>query len=158
MPAGRAVTEEKSERIAVGAVIVDDEGRAFVHRRAYDRALFPGCWDIPGGHVEGDETPLEALAREVNEETGWRLARVVAELGESVWIGDDGIQRRNFDYLVEVEGDLSTPRLEQPQQIEYGWIGPDELDRLMQNRTADKTLLRDIVARGLSEAARRRRS
>jgi 8-oxo-dGTP diphosphatase len=156
MPAGRAVTEEKSERVAVGAVIVDDRGRVFVHRRAYDRTLFPGCWDIPGGHLEGEETPLEALAREVYEETGWRVARIVADLGECVWTGDDGIRRREYDYLVEVEGDLSSPRLEHPKQIEYDWIGPEELDRLMENRTSDKALVRDIVARGLSEAARRR--
>jgi hypothetical protein len=72
-------------------------------------------------------------------------------------MGDDGVRRRNFDYLVEVEGDLSSPRLEQPQQIEYDWIGPEDLDRLMENRTPDRTLLRDTVARGLSEAARQRR-
>lgn len=111
------MTEEQSERVAVGAVIVDDQGRAFVHRRAYYRALFPGCWDIPGGHVEGDETPLEALAREVDEKTGWRLARVVADLGESFWMGDDGVRRRNLDYLVEVEGDLSSPRLEEAARL-----------------------------------------
>jgi 8-oxo-dGTP diphosphatase len=152
------VAEERSERIAVGAVIVNDEGRAFVHRRAHDRALFPGCWDIPGGHLEGEETPLEALAREVYEETGWHLAKVVAHLGECVWTGDDGVLRREFDYLVEVKGDLSAPRLERPKHIEYGWVGPDELDRLMENRTWAEALVRDIVARGLSEAARQRRS
>lgn len=147
---------EKSERVAVGAVIVDEEGRAFVHRRAHDRALFPGSWDIPGGHVEGEETPLEALAREVYEETGWRLARVVADLGESIWIGDDGVRRREFDYLIEVEGDLTTPRLEHPKHIEYDWVGADDLDRLLENPTPDETLVRDIVARGISEAVRRR--
>ncbi len=150
------MTVERSEQVAVGAIIVDDEGRVFVHRRGYDRALFPGCWDIPGGHVEGDETPLEALAREVQEETGWRVAHVVAELGESVWTGDDGVLRREYDYLVEVEGDLSSPRLEHPKQIEFDWVDADDLDRLMENRTSDETLVRDIVARGLSEAARRR--
>jgi 8-oxo-dGTP pyrophosphatase MutT (NUDIX family) len=150
------VTGEKSERVAVGAVIVDEEGRAFVHRRAYDRALFPGSWDIPGGHVEGEETPLEALAREVYEETGWRLAKVVADLGESVWIGDDGVRRREFDYLIEVEGDLTSPRLEHPKHIEYDWVDADDLDRLLENPTPDETLVRDIVARGISEAVRRR--
>jgi 8-oxo-dGTP diphosphatase len=98
-------------RLVVGAVIVDD-GRAFVHRRAYDRSLFPGCWDIPGGHVDVGETPLDALGRELQEETGWRPRRVLAELGEVSWIGSDGEPRREIDYLVEVDGDLNAPRLE----------------------------------------------
>ena len=57
--------------LVVGAVIVNEDDRAFVHRRGYDRALFPGAWDIPGGHVEPGESPIDALRREVQEETGW---------------------------------------------------------------------------------------
>ena len=123
-----------------------------MHRRSDDRALFPGCWDVPGGHVEVGETPLDALRREVEEETGWRLRRVRAELGETRWTGSDGEPRREIDYLVEVDGDLSAPRLERPKHVEVAWVGMDELDRLMENRAPEQTLLRDIVARGLQVA------
>jgi 8-oxo-dGTP pyrophosphatase MutT (NUDIX family) len=140
-------------RLVVGAVIVN-EGRAFVHRRGYERSLFPGCWDIPGGHVDRDETPLDALRREVQEETGWSLRRVIAELGESTWTGDDGEERRELDYLVEVDGDLDAPCLEFPKQIEFAWVGVDDLDRLMENRTPAQTIVRDVVARGLRAACR----
>lgn len=33
-----------------------------------------GCWDLPGGGREGDETPLECVLRECFEELGLRLA------------------------------------------------------------------------------------
>jgi 8-oxo-dGTP diphosphatase len=138
--------------LVVGAVIVNCEGRAFIHRRGYDCALFPGAWDIPGGHVEAEESPIEALRREVHEETGWRLKRVVCELGEIEWTGTDGISRREINYLVEVDGDLDAPRLEQPQYIEYAWISLDEVDRLIEHRAPEQVLLRDVVARGLREA------
>lgn len=142
------------DRLAVGAVIVNDEGRAFVHRRGPDRQLFPNCWDLPGGHVEEGETPLEALEREVLEETGWRVRRVVAELGEMSWVGNDGVRRLELDYLVEVDGDLTAPRLEWPNHVEFAWVGPDELDRLMGEHTPPDADIRDLVARGLREAAR----
>jgi 8-oxo-dGTP diphosphatase len=147
--------EHPNGRLCVGAVIVDDEGRVFVHRRGPDRTLFPGCWDLPGGHVEPGEAPLDALRREIEEETGWRLRRVVAELGETTWTGDDGIRRRELDYLVEVDGDLSAPRLERPHHVEFAWVDLDEVDRLIEDSTPVDADIREIVARGLREAARR---
>jgi 8-oxo-dGTP diphosphatase len=144
--------EHPNGSLCVGAVIVDGEGRAFVHRRGPNRTLFPGYWDLPGGHVEPGEAPLEALRREIEEETGWRLRRVVAELGETRWTGDDGIWRRELDYLVEVEGDLAAPRLEWPHHVEFAWVDLDEVDRLVAPEDAD---IRHIVSRGLREAARR---
>jgi 8-oxo-dGTP diphosphatase len=143
-------------REVVSAVVVNEAGEAFVHRRAYDRELLPGTWDIVGGHVEPGETTLEALERELEEETGWRLARVVTELGEYTWTGNDGIERHEHVFLVDVHGDLDSPRLERPFHIEYAWIGRDELHKLMENREADETLLRSIVERALEEAEHNR--
>jgi 8-oxo-dGTP pyrophosphatase MutT (NUDIX family) len=42
----------------------------------------PGTWDVAGGHVEPGETPQQALAREIEEETGWRLRRIEAQVAD----------------------------------------------------------------------------
>jgi 8-oxo-dGTP diphosphatase len=34
------------------------------------RAPFAGLWSLPGGKVEGGETPRQAVCREIKEETG----------------------------------------------------------------------------------------
>jgi 8-oxo-dGTP diphosphatase len=138
-------------QLVVGAVIVNN-GRAFVHRRGDDRPLFPGCWDIPGGHVDDGETPLDALQRELAEETGWQLRRVRASLGEISWTGSDGEPRRELDFLVEVDGDLDAPRLETPKHVDFAWVTADELDRLLANRPAEGTLVCEVVTRGLRKA------
>lgn len=44
-----------------------------VHRSPGKRA-YPNVWDLPGGVVEAGETELEALARELHEELGVRVA------------------------------------------------------------------------------------
>ena len=139
-------------RRTVGAIIVNSEGLVFVQRRGDERTLFPGLWDIPGGHVEPNETPLEALAREVYEETGWRVRRVVAELDEWRWRGDDGAERHETDYVVEVRGDLSAPRLQRPDYVEYAWVGLGDLDRVIDPRTPEQLHVRELVERGVSAA------
>lgn len=45
-------------------------GRGLLLHRAPTRRWYPDCWDLPGGHVEPDETPHAALQRELLEELG----------------------------------------------------------------------------------------
>lgn len=129
----------------VGAVILDDRDRVFIQRRSAHRRLFPNCWDIVGGHVEPGETPEQALCREVAEETGWELREIVLPLGECTWVGSDGETRHERDYLITVNGDLGKPELEWDKHPEYRWLGPDELDVLLENREPGDVLLRDIL-------------
>jgi 8-oxo-dGTP pyrophosphatase MutT (NUDIX family) len=140
-------------RAVVGAVVVE-RGRAFVIRRSADRRLFPICWDVPGGHLEPGETTEEALAREIGEETGWSLAEILAELGEHRWLGDDGIERVERDFLVRVEGDLDRPRLELDKHPEGKWLAATELGLLLKARRPGDELTWRVVASGLEGAAR----
>ncbi|MEU3405214.1 NUDIX domain-containing protein [Streptomyces sp. NPDC006670] len=134
----------------VGAVVLDARGRAFAQKRAPGRRLFPDCWDVVGGHVEPGEGLLEALAREVEEETGWRLRRVRRLLGVTAWTGDDGGgTRHEADFLVEVDGDLDRPALEWSGHTAYGWFGPEDLPRLKENRAPGEYLVHDLVAKAL---------
>ncbi|MFE9552487.1 NUDIX hydrolase [Streptomyces sp. NPDC006692] len=138
------------ETWAVGAVILNRDGRAFAQQRSPHRRLFPDCWDIVGGHVEPGESLLDALAREVTEETGWRLRRVHRPLGITTWTGDDGNgTRHEADYLVEVDGDLDHPALEWSKHITYDWFGPDDLPRLKENRAPGEYLIHDLITKAL---------
>lgn len=138
------------ETWAVGAVVLDTDGRAFAQRRSPGRRLFPDCWDIVGGHVEPGETLLAALAREVEEETGWRLRAVRRLIGVSTWEGDDGQGlRHEADFVVDVDGDLARPRLEPGKHTEYDWFGPEDLERLKENRASGETLVHDVIAAAL---------
>lgn len=132
----------------VGALIRDDRNRVYVHRRSASRRLLPGTWDVVGGHVEAGETPQQALAREIAEETGWRLRRIEAKAADWEW-SHDGVVRRELDYLVEVDGDLSAPRLEPGKHDAHAWLGPDNLDLMMAGRLDGDRRLRDIAARAV---------
>ena len=129
----------------VGALIRDEQHRVYVHRRTANRRLFPGIWDIVGGHLEDGETPEQALAREVEEETGWQVREIVATVTDWEW-EHEGRVRRELDYLVTIDGDLRQPRLEEGKHDAGAWVGPDDLELLMVNRTDGDRRLRDIVA------------
>jgi len=53
---------------AACALLVDDAGRILLTRRAWEP--YAGMWDLPGGFLGEDEHPLDALRRELREETG----------------------------------------------------------------------------------------
>jgi ADP-ribose pyrophosphatase YjhB (NUDIX family) len=59
---------------AAEAVCFDERGRILLGRRAVDPGV--GLWDLPGGFLREDEHPLEALRREVREETALELETV----------------------------------------------------------------------------------
>ncbi|HEX2141497.1 MAG TPA: NUDIX domain-containing protein, partial [Candidatus Limnocylindria bacterium] len=93
----------------------------------------------------------------VAEETGWRVVgepRLIHVVDWDEVRGDPSTGRREFDFLVEVDGDLATPRLEWPKQVEWRWLGRDDLDLLDENRGADDGVVRRIVEIALERAGR----
>lgn len=133
----------------VGAVIRDERGRVLVLRRAWESTWFPGCWEIVGGHVDSGEDLRRALAREVAEETGFTLVGTPALLRVTDWqitTAEETHRRREFDFLVEVEETLRTPRLAPLEHVEFRWIGPHELDLLRENRAEDDDFIQRLVA------------
>jgi 8-oxo-dGTP pyrophosphatase MutT (NUDIX family) len=108
VPAGKPDRASAREYSAGGVVVRDEEVIAIVPtRRAADGSQVIA---LPKGHVDPGESPLEAAAREVREETGV-VAEPVTELGEArYWYRRDGrtIGKRVTFYLFKyVEGDTA---------------------------------------------------
>lgn len=56
----------------VQAVVYSSDNKILLIKRA-EGMLEGGKWALPGGFIDRDETRIEATAREVKEETGWRV-------------------------------------------------------------------------------------
>ena len=56
--------------VAAKAIIVNSSGEVLVIRRSPRSSFWPGSWDLPGGKMGDRERLADALAREVQEETG----------------------------------------------------------------------------------------
>ena len=110
---------KKFYRPSVRGIIFDDEGRiAMIYSRKYH------FYKFPGGGIEGDETHLETLAREIKEETGMTLIPESAkEFGEVLKIqnGDDPNEeiihiQQNFYYTCRVEDEIGEQDLDDDEK------------------------------------------
>jgi ADP-ribose pyrophosphatase YjhB (NUDIX family) len=106
------------------AVCVDDAGRVLLTRRAVEPWI--GSWDLPGGFVDEDEHPLDALRRELREETGLEV-EPLEFLG--VWMdrygGDSTASSTlNMFWRTRVVGGEPHPA---DDVAELRWFAPEEL-------------------------------
>lgn len=78
---GEDVVSIVQTALVVGAAIVDDLDRPTVllAARRTEPPQLAGGWELPGGKVESDEDPVQALHRELAEELG-----VSVELGAEI--------------------------------------------------------------------------
>lgn len=111
-------------QLVVGAIIVDSLShptRVLAARRSKPAEL-RGKWEFPGGKVEPDETPQQALVRELQEELSVRIV-VGEEVGE--WPINEHLQL--LLYLAEITEGNPTPG---EDHDEVRWLATHELDRV----------------------------
>lgn len=72
-------------RRAARVLLVDAAGRVLLLHGRDPARPSEQYWFTPGGGIEPGETPVQAAARELHEETG--LAATAEELGTSVFVG-----------------------------------------------------------------------
>ncbi|XP_020512658.2 nucleoside diphosphate-linked moiety X motif 17 isoform X1 [Labrus bergylta] len=65
--------QQRGIDVGVAIVLQTTNQRVLLTRRAKELRIFPNVWVPPGGHVEPEETLLDAGLRELQEETGLRL-------------------------------------------------------------------------------------
>jgi 8-oxo-dGTP diphosphatase len=97
------------------------DGLVLVARRATTTHL-PGAWEFPGGKIESDEEPADAVLRELREETGLVAATAAPLL---VFVHDYPDRRLRFHaFLVtDATGDVVTDG-----GRDFAWVGPASLD------------------------------
>ena len=108
-------------------LIHNQQEEFFVMRRSMSRTSRPGLPDLPGGHIQVDETDLTGLDRELVEETG-----LVLNTEDAIHVGYDaeyepgeGMCTRVL-YMLKIE--TARPRINLSKEHEgYEWVKKDKL-------------------------------
>ena len=104
----------------VGAIIENDNKEIFCALRSPKMSL-PNFWEFPGGKIEENETPEQALAREIKEEFNCEIA-----VGKKV-------EDTTYEYekvIVRLETYMSTILNGTPTALEHAdakWVPRNQL-------------------------------
>lgn len=110
----------------VGAVITNNSGQILVAQRPYSEVSYKSYkWEFPGGKVEENESPQEALKREIREELGSEII-LKNKIGELEYNYPDFKLKMDLFICQLKEG--SFPVAMEHNQIK--WISPEEMDSL----------------------------
>lgn len=90
------------ERDIVGAFIFSAD-RQLLLGKSVIGGVYQDQWIVPGGGVEADETKLQAVNREVNEEVGLDISEAEVEPIEGVSYGESVKRLRDTDETVLVK-------------------------------------------------------
>ena len=72
------------------AILENEEGKFLVTQRALDKKWAAGGWEMPGGGAKSEESSLDAIKREVKEETGLDVKNITY-FGNQPWPYPSGL-------------------------------------------------------------------
>ncbi len=130
-------------RCVVGATLLRQEnGTTQVLLVRAARGMTTGMWNIPGGFVEFNEHPEEALVREAREELGiecrpQRLIGVYSEL-----FAKPGDAHHLFGFMYLAEADTDNIQLDPDEIQDCGWFALDEAVHATRNPFAQQAFKR----------------
>ena len=129
-------------RIGVGAIIINKENKIFVGRRKDQPNN--DKWQMPQGGVNDGENFLNAVKRELEEETSIKNIKILKELEEwteyelpdyllgKIWKGKYRGQKQKW-FIVKFTGkdDEINLRTTHPEFIEWKWVSPEKLPNII---------------------------
>lgn len=110
---------------SVHILVFDMKGQLFVQKRSHSKDTNPGLWDTSAaGHVDAGELPLDAAARELQEELGLQVPTPalewVARLEPDADLGNEFIElyRITSDARMTLEaGEIDDGRWYEPASL-----------------------------------------
>lgn len=124
-------------QVGVKALIKNDKNQYLFLRRSAEKYLGKDKrWDIPGGRIEPEESLVDALTREVKEETNLDVDVASLQLvaAQDIFVQDKNFHAVRLTYYARAMGDVHLSE----EHTEYVWLSKQdaldgELDRYVRD-------------------------
>jgi len=118
-------------RIVVAGVIVKNQKVLLLQRNESEDVL-PGIWELPSGKREPGETSIEALLREIKEETGLSVivGRPISVFEYVVKTSGEIRDTTQINFLVYPAGPQEKVKINKKEHQAARWFKKEELSSL----------------------------
>ena len=128
-------------RVGVGIVVLNDKNEVFVGKRK-DNPV--DKWQMPQGGVDEDESFVDAMRRELNEETNIKSIKIIKEIDKwfeyelpnnllgKIWKGKFRGQKQRW-FVVKFVGKVDEINIntKYPEFIDWKWVKISELPNVI---------------------------
>lgn len=119
-------SEQFQPKVEIAALYIEHENRILLLHRQ-ERKSQGNLWGIPGGKVHKGETPLQAVIREVKEETGYDFSEQTIDHLDTVYIEYN--EKDHFVYhmfRVPFSGDPGAVKINFQEHKGFTWVTPQD--------------------------------
>ena len=131
------------QRVVVGGVIFNKEGKVLILQRSKDEDVFPEIWELPSGKREFFEDSQSSLIREIKEETGLSKIKIIIPFYVFEYKVEKQEEIRDttqINFLVKLLEDEEIKLSKEHQN--FAWISKDEIEKYKLSEATKKSILR----------------
>jgi 8-oxo-dGTP diphosphatase len=117
------IDDAMTKLIRVVAAVIEQDGRYLITQRR-KTAVLPLLWEFPGGRVEGEESDVDALQREVMHRLGAKI-----QCGALISFVNHPYEHYSVDLYLYACALLPGETLEARVVHDFKWVASSEFDR-----------------------------
>jgi ADP-ribose pyrophosphatase YjhB (NUDIX family) len=132
--------------LVVSAAVIDN-GKLLLVQEGKEHCR--GQWSLPGGRVEEGESLVDAVMREVLEETGYNV-RVAGVTPVLRYVSQYGFHCVRFNFVAGIVG--GTTSFDGSEILDVRWLAFDDIDVLADAELRTPTIARQVIGHVRSNA------
>lgn len=135
-------TSKFNPKIEVAAIYLECNDQILILHRQNDKSE-GNKWGIPGGKIDKNETPLQAIIRETKEETGFDISKQSIEALKAVFVEYD--EKNHFVYhafRTQLQGNPGDVKINFNEH-KVTWVKPADALKMNLLRDEDTCIKKD---------------